>query len=76
MILVVRDTDAIYRCSFLRPHLHTHLTLVETVDPELMEELMADRRIGPQRAARLSDCVAIVSNPVLQEPDSPARTTE
>lgn len=43
------------------PLLHTHLTLVETAEPELMEELLADRRIGPLLVARLSDCVAVVA---------------
>jgi hypothetical protein len=41
--------------------LHTHLTLVETAEPELLEELLADRRIGPLLVARLSDCVAVVA---------------
>src|SRR5574341_1603642 len=43
------------------PLLHTHLTLVETTEPELLEELLADRRIGPLLVARLSDCVAVVA---------------
>jgi hypothetical protein len=43
------------------PLLHTNLTLVETAEPELLEELLADRRIGPLLVARLSDCVAIVA---------------
>ncbi len=43
------------------PLLHTRLTLVETAEPELLEELLADRRIGPLLVARLSDCVAIVA---------------
>jgi len=43
------------------PLLHTRLTLVETAEPELLEELLADRRIGPLLAARLSDCVAVVA---------------
>ncbi|MGH9838327.1 MAG: hypothetical protein ACREEM_06050 [Blastocatellia bacterium] len=43
------------------PLLHTHLTLVETAEPELLEELLADRRIGPLLVARLSDCVAVVA---------------
>jgi hypothetical protein len=43
------------------PLLHTHLTLVETAGPELMEELLADRRIGPLLVARLSDCAAVVA---------------
>jgi len=43
------------------PLLHTHLTLVETAEPELLEELLADRRVGPLLVARLSDCVAVVA---------------
>jgi hypothetical protein len=43
------------------PLLHNHLTLVETAEPELLEELLADRRIGPLLVARLSDCAAIVA---------------
>jgi hypothetical protein len=43
------------------PLLHTRLTLVETAEPEMLEELLADRRIGPLLVARLSDCVAIVA---------------
>jgi hypothetical protein len=43
------------------PLLHSNLTLVETAEPELLEELLADRRIGPLLVARLSDCVAVVA---------------
>jgi hypothetical protein len=43
------------------PLLHTRLALVETAEPELMEELLADRRIGPLLVARLSDRVAVVA---------------
>jgi hypothetical protein len=43
------------------PLLHTHLTLVETAEPDLLEELLADRRVGPLLVARLSDCVAVVA---------------
>jgi hypothetical protein len=43
------------------PLLHTRLTLVEVAEPELMEELLADRRIGPLLVARLSDCMAVVA---------------
>ncbi|MBO0859455.1 MAG: hypothetical protein J2P21_13420 [Chloracidobacterium sp.] len=43
------------------PILHTRLTLIETAEPELLEELLADRRIGPLLSARLSDCVAVVA---------------
>lgn len=43
------------------PLLHTQLTLIETAEPEQLEELLADRRIGPLVAARLSDCVAVVA---------------
>jgi len=47
--------------SLAAPLLHNHLTLVETAEPELLEELLADRRIGPLLVARLSDCVAVVA---------------
>lgn len=43
------------------PILHSDLTLIETAEPEQLEELLADRRIGPLVAARLSDCIAVVS---------------
>jgi hypothetical protein len=49
------------------PVLHTRLTLVETAEPELLEELLADRRIGPLLAARLSGCVAVVAPGNAQE---------
>ncbi|MBO0798898.1 MAG: hypothetical protein J2P31_08740 [Blastocatellia bacterium] len=49
------------------PILHTRLTLVETAEPELLEELLADRRIGPLLTARLSDCVAVVAPGNAQE---------
>ena len=39
--------------------LHTNLTLVEVADPLLLEELRADRQLGPLLAQR-SDCVAVV----------------
>ena len=45
----------------VRPILHTGLTLLETADPLLLEELIADSRIGPLVAARLSDRMAIVT---------------
>lgn len=38
--------------------LHTHLTLIEVADPELLDELCADRRLGPLIVARLSDRIA------------------
>jgi hypothetical protein len=47
--------------SLAPPLLHTNLTLVETAEPELLEELLADRRVGPLLVARLSDCVAVVA---------------
>jgi hypothetical protein len=55
-----------YRSERLRftdssPVLHTRLTPVETAEPELLEELQADRRIGPLLVARLSDRVAVVA---------------
>ncbi len=40
--------------------LHTNLTLVEVADPLLLEELRADRQLGPLLLAQLSDCVAVV----------------
>jgi hypothetical protein len=43
------------------PLLHTQLTLVEVAAPELLEELTADRRIGPLLITRLSDRVAVVA---------------
>lgn len=42
------------------PMLHANLTLVETADADLMEELLADLRVGPLLVARLSECVAVV----------------
>ncbi len=43
------------------PRLHTNLTLIEAAEPELLQELRADRRIGPLIVTQLSDCVAIVA---------------
>jgi hypothetical protein len=40
--------------------LHTNLPLVEVADPLLLEELRADRQLGPLLLAQLSDCVAVV----------------
>ncbi len=40
--------------------LHTNLTLIEVVDPLLLEELRADRRLAPLLVAQLSDRVVIV----------------
>ena len=42
------------------PVLHAHLTLIEVAEPLLLEELKADRRLGPMIVARLSDRVAVV----------------
>jgi len=42
------------------PVLHTNLTLIEVADPELLDELKADRRLGPMIVAQLSDRVAVV----------------
>jgi len=39
---------------------HQNLTLLEVSDPLLLEELRADRRLGPLLVAQLSDCVAVV----------------
>jgi hypothetical protein len=41
--------------------LHTHLTLIEVAEPEILQELCADRRLGPLIVAQLSDCVAVVA---------------
>jgi hypothetical protein len=40
--------------------LHTNLTLIEVADPLLLEELRADRQLGPLLVAQLSDRVAVV----------------
>jgi len=40
--------------------LHTNLTLIEVADPLLLEELRADRQLGPLLVAQLSVCVAVV----------------
>ena len=39
---------------------HAHLTLIEVAEPLLLEELKADRRLGPMRVAQLSDRIAVV----------------
>jgi hypothetical protein len=49
------------QAALTAPLLHTRLTLVETAEPELLEELLADRRVGPLLVARLSDRVAVVA---------------
>jgi hypothetical protein len=41
--------------------LHTHLTLIEVAEPEILHELCADRRIGPLIVAQLSDHVAVAA---------------
>jgi hypothetical protein len=41
--------------------LHTHLTLIEVAEPEILHELCADRRIGPLIVAQLSDRVAVAT---------------
>lgn len=43
------------------PLLHTQLTLIEVTESETLEELLADRRLAPLIAARLSDRVAIAA---------------
>lgn len=40
--------------------LHTNLTLIEVAEPELLDELKADRRLGAMIVAQLSDRVAMV----------------
>jgi hypothetical protein len=42
--------------------LHTNLTLIEVADPLLLEELRADRQLGPLLVAQLSDRVAVVKS--------------
>jgi hypothetical protein len=42
------------------PVLHAHLTLIEVAEPLLLEELKADRRLGPLLIAQLSDRIAVV----------------
>lgn len=41
------------------PILHANLTVIEVADPLLLEELRADRRLGPLIVAQLSDRVAL-----------------
>jgi hypothetical protein len=41
--------------------LHTHLTLIEVAEPEILHELCADRRVGPLIVAQLSDRVAVAA---------------
>lgn len=40
--------------------LHTHLTIIEVAEPLILEELKADRRLGPMIVAQLSDRLAVV----------------
>ena len=40
--------------------LHTNLTLIEVADPLLLEELRADRQLGPLLVAQISDRMAVV----------------
>jgi hypothetical protein len=42
------------------PILHTNLTIIEVAEPEILDELQADRRLGPMLVAQLSDRVAVV----------------
>ena len=49
------------------PILHTYLTVIETADPLLLEELKADPRVGHLIVAQLSDRVA-VARPGASEP--------
>jgi hypothetical protein len=42
------------------PILHTNLTIIEVTEPELLDELQADRRLGSMLVAQLSDRVAVV----------------
>jgi hypothetical protein len=43
------------------PILHAHLTIIEVAEAEILEELLADRRIGWMIATRLSDRAAVVA---------------
>ena len=43
------------------PVLHTRLTLIEVAEPEILHELLLDKRIGPLIATQLSDRVAVVA---------------
>lgn len=47
--------------------LHTHLTLIEVAESELLDELCADRRLGPLIVARLSDRIAAAAPGRAQE---------
>ena len=49
------------RTSDAEAVLHTHLTLIEVAEPEILHELCADRRIGPLIVAQLSDRVAVAA---------------
>jgi hypothetical protein len=41
--------------------LHSNLTIIEVAEPHLLEELKADRRLGPLIVAQLSDRVAVAA---------------
>jgi hypothetical protein len=41
--------------------LHTDLTLIEVTDAELLQELRADRSVGPLIIAQLSDRIGIAA---------------
>ena len=43
------------------PILHSNLTIIEVAEPHILEELKADRRLGPMIAAQVSDRVALVA---------------
>ncbi|MBX7221779.1 MAG: hypothetical protein K1Y36_17635 [Blastocatellia bacterium] len=43
------------------PLLHNQLTLIEVAEPEILDALKMDRKIGPLLATRLSDCVVVVT---------------
>lgn len=44
-----------------KPVLHSCLTLLEVSEPELLEELKMDRKLGPLIVRSLSPCVAVIS---------------
>ena len=49
------------RPSEAAPVLHAHLILVEVAEPELLDELRADRRLGPLIVAQLSERIAVAA---------------
>ncbi|MGH8615842.1 MAG: hypothetical protein ACREYF_28480 [Gammaproteobacteria bacterium] len=60
----IRPTQPVGKAATV---LHTHLTLIEVAEPELLDELCADRRLGPLIVTRLSDHIAAVAPGRAQE---------